>query len=337
MITCRTSSAKILVEPDSGIKLPNPYGCIQGGVLTVEPWEIFAAIVTCGCVQMDYLPQKLHSKIEEIIFKRALVDYALKEDNGYVVWDEKNLSELDETERNFVSYYVGMIFANLVARKIYEIDFLCHFKKFMDRTNSVKIRNGKALKANQTEPDFVGIKYNQMVVEFFIFEAKGGKNKTLANYNKAMNKQLTAVGTIIGHKPKGRILCYTICSKKGNPGVANNLLKVIVAKTAKISPKAYDIENSVSNVNGLFRSEMMQLSEEMGAMINKSKEKKVYVKDFGKFYQEADGNTIVWVINYSEHDAIEIRFNNGDDIQIIRYKKMVEIVTSEEKMTIERK
>lgn len=155
---------KILVERDGGIGIPDPDGSLSGDTLTVFPWEIFSAIITCGCLPMDYLPIRLY-------------------------------------------------------------------------------------------------------------------------------------------------------------------------KTTLTSQRAYEIVNDSGNAIGLFRSEMVLLSEEMGIVYNEEK----YVKGFGWVQKECDnkGSTLVWIIDYSEIDAIEIRFNHGDDIRVTRHMTRLDSAVADEQAMVE--
>ena len=331
MLLDYNGTLKILVERDGRIGIPDPDGSLSGDTLTVFPWEIFSAIITCGCLPMDYLPISLYTKIEEIVYKRALIEYVLKEENGYVVWNKDHLSELDPTERSFIAYYVGMFFANLIAQKLYGIDYLCHFRKFMDKTGSRLKRNDRILKGAHSEPDYIGLKYGIGQTEYYLFEAKGGEHKLKQSYDKALLKQLPAVQNIFGNIPKDRVLCYAVCD---NNSLGNtDVLKIIIAKTTSTSLRAYDIVNDSGNAIGLFRSEMMLLSEEMGIVYNEEK----YVKGFGRVQKERDdnGSALVWIIEYSEIDAIEIRFNHGDDICVTRHMTRRDSAVADEQVMLE--
>ena len=230
MILSEHGKLKILIEKDQAMSLPDPQKCINGDVLSIESWEIFAAILSCGCIPSEYIPHNISKRIDELVYKCAVINFALKEDKGYVVWDVDNISKLDPSEKVFVSYYIGMFFGTLISRKLYGIDYLCHFEKFISYSKSVLKHNGKKYKGSHSEPDFIGMKYSGSNVDFSLFEAKGGENIRVDVTNKALSKQLCVVKTILGKSPRYRILCYSAYNKGTFKSVSENALKIRIAE-----------------------------------------------------------------------------------------------------------
>ena len=75
------------------------------------------------------------SRRAEVEFKLALVKAAIKEekyqqagtlkDHRWLHMDYDFLANLDPSEKGAISYWIGMVFATLIAQKKYSYEYLC--------------------------------------------------------------------------------------------------------------------------------------------------------------------------------------------------------------------
>ena len=123
------------------------------------------------------------SRSNEISFKLHMVQLALKKTtdklgNNYLSLDDDAMKFLDSSEKAAISYWLGMIFATLVAIKEYNFWSVVHFARFekssycRHKILKNKKRNPKTKKIiKMSTPDLVAI--DNTLSKYGVFEAKG--------------------------------------------------------------------------------------------------------------------------------------------------------------------
>lgn len=171
--------------------------------ITFSAEDLLYDIATCG-MPAFWINESAHKKrFEEIMYKIYLMRTALEVDNdGYIIVSD-NIKYLDPSEKNFISYYIGMFTTKLVSREIFGYDYLVHL-------GIVSIY--KKIVRDKKKPDLVGFKKKED--EYSLFEAKGRQSIRLSMINNA-KAQIKSVAYINGKKPFVGVVCVTHPIKEG--------------------------------------------------------------------------------------------------------------------------
>lgn len=165
--------------------------------ISFSSMDLLYDIITCGIPQF-WMSWKHHMKrYPELQYKYYLMTTALEiDDKGYVIVSD-NIKYLDSSERNFISYYIGMFITKLVSREIFGCEYLVHFGIVSKYKNIIRKTN---------EPDLVG--FTGRNDDYILFEAKGRKFLKKALIDTA-KKQIQSVKYISGIKPITGVVCVT--------------------------------------------------------------------------------------------------------------------------------
>lgn len=179
----------------------------NGEYLMETSWnELMWAMVTVGkfnntCRLIGSIPAW-----GEIIFKAALVLAALDVNAHNQLIKTRTYSSLDPSEKNVLSYYLGMMMIKLISSRLWRIYHLVHFD-FVD-WDVVKNYDTHTGEKSRKKPDLIG--YNNIGSTYTIFEAKGRSDDKI---NEALHKgkeQTRVIDIINGQNPVSSILFYKL-------------------------------------------------------------------------------------------------------------------------------
>lgn len=187
-------------------------------------YELENAIIVMGMLPEELTKSSKLKRSEEIKYKIHIIQTALKEtyDNkGHydLSMDENALAFLDSSEKGYISYLLGMVFATLVAQKTYNYKYIVHYSKFekskycrypIPKTPYLNPKTGKHVLLSS--PDLVGM--NIKGRKYGVFEAKGYQYFYQGVMRKAVN-QVQQIKSING-KPVDRIVAYSRLLSSGN-------------------------------------------------------------------------------------------------------------------------
>ena len=207
--------------------------------------DLLYDIVTCGMPEF-WINKSCHRKrSEEIKYKIYLMRTALEVDNdGYIVISD-NIKYLDSSEKNFISYYIGMFMTKLVSREIFGYEYLVHL--------GIVCTYKKVVRANK-EPDLVGFKKKKD--EYSLFEAKGRqvvRQKMIAD----AKDQIKSVSYINGVKPFVGVVCVAHPIKEEN--------RVVCSMYDPIPDEEGKIDVSKSELLYLYYLPIYELIREKGS------------------------------------------------------------------------
>lgn len=89
--------------------------------------ELLYDTVTCSFPVTRLLSAYTRKRREELYLKCALLENALTEKEEYL-GKSSQVAFLDSVEKSVISYYLGMIFTKLIARRFFDADYLVHFQ-----------------------------------------------------------------------------------------------------------------------------------------------------------------------------------------------------------------
>ncbi|WP_411342604.1 hypothetical protein ACE3MZ_13075 [Paenibacillus sp. WLX1005] len=202
--------------------------------LIINKFTLIKASITVGVTlkeYKDFQKEVLEWKVSNIL---TFID----SNNLFTI---KHVSSLEQSEKNVVGYFIGMVFAQIHMQQKYNIRYLLHLKR-----DDIEVINAPG-KSNS--PDFWGL--NHKSGESYLVEAKGSTvcNSKLAT--KPIKDALCQLKSVnqINYTYQGIVTSYS----KMN----SNLKKLIVAthpdRDKKIIQHIIDPEESASttfNVNG---------------------------------------------------------------------------------------
>lgn len=184
--------------------------------------DLLRAIIYSGT-----LPSYLYSRkrIDELRFKKALVQAALEEKNvikkktitNMLVLSETTFEFLDPSEKGFIRYWIGMFFTTLLAMKKYDYKYVVHYSKFINselyRTPTVFITvPGSSISIlSKSTPDLIAL--NKKLDEYGAFEAKGRGKYDGGTMEEAYD-QVKRVGKINGIDVNENIASLVLLSAK---------------------------------------------------------------------------------------------------------------------------
>lgn len=162
--------------------------------------ELLHAIFTSG-LPIQRLTTSYEGKRQmEFLHKAAIVETALVAE-GDRLKKSRDLNYLDSSEKSIISYYIGMIFSKLLAKKIFGIDYLTHIN-LIPRQG----REGYIDYCGMRRSDLIG--YQRETASYSVWEAKGrSENSPRAMENGCT--QARSVKSVCGKTPQYAAVCMT--------------------------------------------------------------------------------------------------------------------------------
>lgn len=135
--------------------------------------------------------------IDEAIYRIGVVRANLRLDSpGAYLTHSPAFDALDPTEKGWINFQLGMIFAKIFAAKYLDLPWLMHFKWFASN-------NAVAMKSGGSTPDFVG--ENPATGEFHVLEAKGRVSGFSSKTLREAQEQAAQALTVSGQVPVTRV------------------------------------------------------------------------------------------------------------------------------------
>ena len=150
------------------------------------------------------------SRKAELEFKFAMVNAALDDEQipkkpynyRFVRMNSVFIASLDPTEKAAIHYWIGMIFATLLAHKKFNYKYVIHYSHFKnDPINSVVLKDI----TSKLSPDLICVKGHY---EYGVFEAKGMDSIRSDTMLHAI-EQLEQIRLVNGQNPVDSIVSYT--------------------------------------------------------------------------------------------------------------------------------
>lgn len=227
--------------------LENIFFVLSGKVITEISFtdaDLLYDIVTCGMPEFWINKSCVRKRLEEIKYKIYLMRTALEvDDDGYIIVSD-NIKYLDSSEKNFISYYIGMFMTKLISRKIFHYEYLVHL--------GIVSTYKKVVRFNK-EPDLVG--FNKKGNKYALFEAKGRQVVRPKMVMDAKN-QINAVKYINGKKPSVGVVCVAHPIKEGS--------RVVCSIYDPIPDENGKIDVSIGELLYLYYLPIYELIQEQG-------------------------------------------------------------------------
>ncbi|HOU68928.1 MAG: hypothetical protein M0P12_04805 [Paludibacteraceae bacterium] len=166
---------------------PEKYG--KKGNLEVSWPELVHAAISYG-KSSDFFDDLPHPKLVlfEFLHKTYMLYSCLVEENNYLIKSDL-YSDMDITEKNYTSYFLGMTMSKLVADRLFNVPVLCHFSKSKDEFEKKK---------GKSSPDLIG-KDNDG--NWVVVEAKGTSGNYKVTVLKKAKNQVKIITKINGKTP----------------------------------------------------------------------------------------------------------------------------------------
>lgn len=163
--------------------------------------ELLHAILTCGTPAQRLSQAYMDKRKMEILYKIFLVETALDAEGDRLKKSPRTMY-LDSSEKSVISYYLGMFFTKLLAKKLYGIDYLTHL-------NTIEKIQGEGFIdyfSGKWRPDMIG--YKACDDSWSVWEAKGGSNRR-APALKIGCEQAEDIKSVNGGQPDLAAVCMT--------------------------------------------------------------------------------------------------------------------------------
>ncbi|MBV4425521.1 hypothetical protein [Clostridium tyrobutyricum] len=164
--------------------------------------EIIWAAITVGKRNLtDVWKYNQYSFFEAIFRTTMIFANLMTQDTGnknkdYRILKTDVYKSLDPSEKNAISYFIGLMSTKLIAGRLFNIPWLMHLDVYKKSVN-IKTING-----DKSRPDFIGINSSN---KWFVFEAKGRShsfNKEALNKAKMQTRKLRKIS---GNYPNLRV------------------------------------------------------------------------------------------------------------------------------------
>lgn len=197
------------------------------GVLHIHRDEILWAAITVGRRSWaDVLRHGLFSSFE-IEWRAAMVLSNLaRESDGHIV-KSPAFHALDPSEKGAVSYFLGNVFAKLVAWRLFQVPWLLHVD-----VNARFVPGGPL--AATMRPDFVGL---DSAGRWIVMESKGRSGQLATNVINKAKEQTLSVRHVNGALPRMRIVSAV--------HFRSDELRLTLADPYEILPGSPDLEIDV--------------------------------------------------------------------------------------------
>lgn len=167
--------------------------------------ELLHAALTSGHEQTFFLDNRAvgPALFEYCKWKRSAVEMSIREvaDGQEFRWGATAmLGAMDPSERQGVSYHLGLMMATAWARRRLNIPWLLHLDLYRDQ-HDVIMRND----AGKSRPDLIGL---DTQARWAVFESKGRKGYPGGTSKKDAKRQAMRVQTIGGEDPVHRLAVF---------------------------------------------------------------------------------------------------------------------------------
>ncbi|ELM3615339.1 hypothetical protein RYR54_000952 [Aeromonas sobria] len=199
-------------------------GQLQGKNTLITDWhEVVWAAITVGKRNSAQISSHGALSLYEIINRSTLVWLTLKQ-NANKLEKSSVYTDMDPTEKTFVSFSLGMIMSKIFALKLLGIPWLEH----------VSSVNSSVVTKTQTKsrPDLIGLNKRK---EYIIFEAKGRSNNFDSAVQAKAKNQTKVIHKIGSLQPVLRVACQSYF---------NNSLEVYIEDPEDIQEEPINIEIS---------------------------------------------------------------------------------------------
>lgn len=152
--------------------------------------ELIHAILTCGVIN------PLSETSKEFKYKKYAIEcqFENRKDELYL---SKEYDFYDQSEKNCLSYYRGMIFGNLIANKRFDLDYFVHLSTFT--ANKLNTINKNPLYITK-QPDIIC--WNKAKPnDYYVWECKGYRNGI-----KKGKEQASSINKVNGNDVKLNIV-----------------------------------------------------------------------------------------------------------------------------------
>lgn len=188
---------------------PQPFASNLPKVFDLYGIDLLWAALTVGRPNLQAVFQHGQFSIEEAIWRIGIVTANLdlaRPTTG--IYHSPAFNVLDPTEKGWVNFSLGMIFAKICAENLLDTPWLFHFKWFQGHNHVAMLPGGST-------PDFIGV--SAISGQYHVIEAKGrnsGFSQTVMTKAKAQAMQAVSVngnacslhvGTLLYRLKSGRI------------------------------------------------------------------------------------------------------------------------------------
>ena len=176
---------------------PAPYNSQLPPTFNVDELDLLWAALTVGRPNRGNVYAHGQYSLDEALFRQAMVRANLRLDHsGQNLAHSPAFTALDPTEKGWVNFSLGMIFAKIFAAKFLDVPWLMHFKWYAQNYPG-------GMPSNGSTPDFVG--QNPKTGEYHVLEAKGRVGGYSAKVVRDAKLQAQQPITISGVSPTTRI------------------------------------------------------------------------------------------------------------------------------------
>ncbi len=178
------------------------YGIIEDGFIdTTWPKLVHAAITVGRRCLRDVLKHGRYS-IFEIIYRAAMLRANLQRSQGEIRKSDA-YHGLDPSEKAAASYFIGLTFANLMARELFDVRWLMHLDVYH------KILQPRLRESGR--PDLVG---KDSKDRWHVIEAKGRSHRLDGDVVAKAKEQTRSMRTVCGRVPSLRVASVAHFSRK---------------------------------------------------------------------------------------------------------------------------
>lgn len=173
----------------------------DGFIDTTWPKLVHAAITVGRRCLRDVLKHGRYS-LFEILYRAAMLRANLQRSQGEIRKSDA-YHGLDPSEKAAASYFIGLTFANLMARELFDVRWLMHLDVYH------KILQPRLRESGR--PDLVG---KDAKDRWHVIEAKGRSHGLARDVVEKAKKQTSKLGTVCGRVPSFRVASVAHFSRR---------------------------------------------------------------------------------------------------------------------------
>lgn len=173
-------------------------------IMDFSSLELLHEAVTMSFPAGRLFPAYTRKRREEFYYKAALLEAALEEREEYL-GKSSYIGFLDTVEKSAISYYMGMIFTKLIARRFFQADYLVHFH-LLDQEDGNPFFCGEG----KRRVELLG--YHRQTEQYSLWVSKGRSNNSLEALREGA-RQAAAIEKVNGQKPEAAAVCMTYYEK----------------------------------------------------------------------------------------------------------------------------
>lgn len=136
--------------------------------------DLLHAIATCGVYH------SIGQASAEFLYKKYAIECQFEENNGELSIS-KEYKNYDQSEKNCLSYYRGMIFGRLIARLRFDLTYFVHLSNFK-KYNTIHYVSDK-------RPDIIAWN-KRFITKYYVWECKGFREGLPSGKDQAMSIQV---------------------------------------------------------------------------------------------------------------------------------------------------